>query len=161
MALGVVIALFGPIGCVTDEAPRFAPRESPPGLEVQRVMLGLVGSVADMDDDLYPDTFAAMVLLWGNHYLTLTAPGTMTFRLLDGDDQEVVRWEFSEEEIASSVSKGGQYGPAYMFRLDIRDHMSDRMPPTSLGLTATFTPTGGEPLNAPGRKYILFGRRSG
>ena len=147
--------------CTTSGPSRPQLSQPPRNLEPHRVILGLIGSVADTDNNRYPDSIAVMVFIYGNHAVPITPLGTFTFRLLKDDNEEVVRWEISEESAQAAVSNRNLAGPAFTFRLDIRDHISDRMEPVSLRLAATFSPTGGKPLHAVGPGFVQFGRDGG
>lgn len=147
--------------CTTSDSSRPQLSQPPQDLEPHRVILGLIGSVADTDNNLYPDSIAVMVFIYGNHPVPITPLGTFTFRLLKDDNEEVVRWEISQESAQAAVSNRNLAGPAFTFRLDIRDHRSDRMDPVSLKLTATFSPTGGEPLHSVGPGFVQFGYDGG
>jgi hypothetical protein len=154
------VALLALASCAAAGGRGGHQSQPPPDLRPQRVLLGLIGSVADTDDNGFPDTIGVMIFIYGNHEVPFTPPGAFTFRLLTEDDQEVVRWDISSEQAQRAVSNRNLAGPAFTFRLDIRDHLpTDKMKPVSLGLTATFTPTDGEPINAAGRRHVQFGHQ--
>jgi len=156
LLLGVVFLALSGCNTTGDQERRRTP--PPHDLKPQRVILGLIGSVADTDENRYPDTIAVMIFIYGNHEVPITPPGAFTFTLLTEDDLQVVQWEISAQEAQRAVSYRNLAGPAFTFRLDIRDHLrSDKMQPVSLGLTATFIPTEGEPIKAVGRRHVQFG----
>ncbi|MFN9992217.1 MAG: hypothetical protein ACK54H_02635 [Phycisphaerales bacterium] len=126
-------------GCVAaDDAPRQTAADTPVGARVTTMWLATTPP-QDSDGNGCPDLIDVSMYLFAEpHPIPLQQPGTLLFKLVSASGEELASWQLAEEAVASG-SASLPAGPGYLFRLNILDRGSDKLPRQQAEILATFT----------------------
>lgn len=161
IAAGVIAAaVVG--GCVADgpqppPAPRPVPAQ-PSGVRVDRLLTAASQVPEDTDRNGYYDQINVTVYLFDNAYpdAPIQVPGTFAFRLTDAKGKKIAEWAMDEAK-TQEARRRFMVGPGYLFTLNLLDVGTDKLPAGEGQLNASFTPTGGTPIQPRGGTTILIG----
>jgi len=138
MAVQLLAALSIP-GCVAaDDANRQTASATPVGAKLTTMWLATTPP-QDSDGNGCPDLIDVSMYLFAEpHPIPLQQPGTLLFKLVAVSGEELASWQLAEEAVASG-SASLPAGPGYLFRLNLLDRGSDKLPRQQAEILATFT----------------------
>jgi hypothetical protein len=154
-----------PIGCsVPDKSGgRSDAALSSQPKDIAAEQLGVYpGPFLDTNLNGYRDTIEEMTVYLfpgpGHPLIPMWEDGSLTFRLVAEDGRELVRWDYSADDVAKRRAVAN-VGRAFLFSLCTLDHGTDELGVSIASLEATFTPVTGTPLHSKSIPMIVYGNR--
>lgn len=164
LVLASVLAVL-PVGCSVPDKPGGHADTALPAQpkDVVAEHLGIYpGPFLDTNMNGYRDTIDDMTIYLfpgpGHPLIPLWEDGSMTFRLVAEDGRELVRWDYSVDDVAKRRAVAN-VGRGFLFSLSTLDQGSDELGVSIASLEATFTPVSGTPLHSTPIPMIVFGNR--
>jgi hypothetical protein len=129
------------LGCVSAEPKPQVP-DAPKDIRITTLWLATT-LPQDSDSNGYSDLFEISMYLFAEPYpIPVLRPGKLNFKLVLADGTVVTEWNLDEAGVAAASTRLS-VGPGYIFKLNLLDRTSDKLPRQQAEIVGTFTAADG------------------